>query len=82
MSIVPSNDANPLLGTIMASPSNTTASNNFRLPGYYAADLNMDGLSVYSGPGNDTNLLLGNIAQYPANTAGAANYIINGSMPN
>lgn len=75
------NDANAILGTILQSVTNSAGNSNYRLTGYETADLNMDGLSVYSGPENDTNLLLGNIAQYPANSVGAANYIINGALP-
>lgn len=75
------NDANAILGTILQSSTNSAGNSNYRLTGYDTADLNMDGLTVYSGPENDTNLLLGNIAQYPANSTGAANYMINGTLP-
>jgi hypothetical protein len=77
----PGNDTNVVLGTVLMHPTNLLTNSNFRLKGYYATDLNLDGISLYSGPSNDINLLLGNVLLHPTNTAFAANYIMAGSIP-
>lgn len=77
----PGNDTNVVLGAVLMHPSNLLSNSNFRLQGYYATDLSMDGISLYSGPGNDINLLLGNVLLHPGNGLTAANYIITGSIP-
>lgn len=77
----PGNDTNVVLGTVLMHPSNLLVNSNFRLSGYFATDLNLDGTTLYAGPGNDINLLLGNVLLHPANSLMAANYIVNGSVP-
>ena len=51
------------------------------MAGYYATDLNLDGLTVFSGPGNDLNLLFGNIMVHPLNDNSNANFVIYGAVP-
>ncbi len=70
-----------ILGGVLVSPDNKMVNTAFRLVGYYATDLNMDGAAVYSGPKNDTNLLLGNVLLHPGNLTTSSNYIITGSVP-
>lgn len=77
----PGNDTNVVLGTVLMHPTNLLTNSNFRLKGYYATDLNLDGTSLYSGPGNDINLLLGNVLLHPGNSLIAANYIMAGAIP-
>jgi hypothetical protein len=77
----PGNDTNVVLGTVLMHPTNLLTNSNFRLKGYYATDLNLDGISLYSGPSNDINLLLGNVLLHPANSLIAANYMLLGAMP-
>jgi len=77
----PGNDTNVVLGTVLMHPTNLLVNSNFRLSGYFATDLNLDGTTLYAGPGNDINLLLGNVLLHPANSLMAANYIVNGSVP-
>ena len=75
------NDINVVLGNVLVDKVNLDANSNFRLAGYYATDLNLDGITLYAGPGNDINLLLGNVLLHPANSLFAANFIVNGSLP-
>ena len=46
----PGNDTNVVLGAVLMHPSNLLSNSNFRLQGYYATDLSIDGISLYSGP--------------------------------
>lgn len=77
----PGNDTNVVLGTVLMHHSNKKVNSNFRLPGYYSSDLNMDGITLYTGPGNDINLLIGNVLLHPSNATSAANYVAPGRMP-
>ncbi|MEB4590436.1 hypothetical protein VSS37_05555 [Candidatus Thiothrix sp. Deng01] len=77
----PDNDANVLLGAVLAHPDNSLANSSFILPGYRTTDLNLDGVSLYAGPANDINLLRSNVLLYPANTHVAGNYIVDGTLP-
>ncbi|MDQ5769495.1 choice-of-anchor L domain-containing protein [Thiothrix subterranea] len=77
----PGNDTNVVLGTVLMHHSNSKVNSNFRLPGYYSSDLNLDGITLYTGPGNDINLLIGNVLLHPSNATSAANYVAPGRMP-
>lgn len=39
----PGSDANIMLGALLISPDNTLVTTHFKMAGYYAADLNLDG---------------------------------------
>ncbi|WP_169314649.1 cadherin domain-containing protein [Thiothrix nivea] len=76
------NDISLILGNVLIKDGkNLDASSNYRLRGYEATDINMDGITLYAGPGNDVNLLLGNVLLHPANTSFAANFILHGTLP-
>ncbi|WMP16408.1 hypothetical protein [Thiothrix lacustris] len=77
----PSNDTSVILGDILLAKDNLSASTNYRLNGYQATDLNMDGVTIFTGPSNDVNVLLGNILLHPGNSTYSANYIINQQIP-
>jgi hypothetical protein len=56
--------------------NNESASSNFQIQRYDAADLNLDGIVLYAGPNNDTNVLFGNILLHPANVDANSNFIV------
>jgi hypothetical protein len=70
-----------MLGALLIAPENTLVTTHFKMKGYYATDLNLDGLTVFSGPGNDLNLLFGNIMVHPLNDNANANFVIYGAVP-
>lgn len=70
-----------MLGVVLTAPLNESVNSNYRLRGYYASDLNLDGSTIFAGPGNDVNLLLGNVLLHPANTTLSANFIVQGTLP-
>ena len=72
---------NYILASIITDPANADASSNYILRGYNAADLNLDGITLFTGPNNDLNLLSGNIIIHHTNNEFAANYIVSGSLP-
>lgn len=72
---------NVILGALLISPANLGVNTSYLMTGYFATDINLDGVTIYAGPKNDTNLLLGNVLLHPGNTTYNANYIINGAVP-
>lgn len=74
-------DVSIILGAILVAPENAKVNTGFRLPGYYATDLSMDGLTIYTGANNDVNLLLSNIWTHPENSSGSANFVVQGKAP-
>ncbi|SDZ75284.1 hypothetical protein SAMN05660964_00137 [Thiothrix caldifontis] len=77
----PSNDTGVILGDVLLAKENLSVSTNFRLTGYQATDINMDGITIFAGPSNDVNMLLGNVLLHPGNSTFSANYIINQQLP-
>jgi hypothetical protein len=81
IAVGPGSDANVILGAIFVAPDNVLANTYYRLDGYYASDLNLDGFTLFSGPNNDLNVLLGNVLLHPDNTTYSSNYILAGAIP-
>jgi hypothetical protein len=77
----PSNDTGVILGDVLLAKDNLSVSTNYRLTGYQATDINMDGITIFAGPSNDVNMLLGNVLLHPGNSTFSANYIINQQLP-
>ena len=77
----PGSDANIMLGALLIAPENQLVTTHFQMTGYYAPDLNLDGLTIFSGPNNDLSLLLGSIMIHPGNTNANANFVIYGAVP-
>ncbi|MDD5393101.1 MAG: choice-of-anchor L domain-containing protein [Thiothrix sp.] len=81
IAVGPGSDANVILGAILIAPGNVLTNTYYRLGGYYASDLNLDGYTLFSGPNNDINILLGNVLLHPGNTSFSSNYVLNGAIP-
>jgi hypothetical protein len=73
-------DTGALLNVIFKAPQNINLNGSYRLSGYLATDLNMDGATLLMGPGNDANILLGNVFLFPSNKDKNANYIAAGGL--
>ncbi|WP_020396882.1 choice-of-anchor L domain-containing protein [Thiolinea disciformis] len=68
-------------GAVLMLPSNEGANTSYVMRGYYATDVNMDGVSLSAGPNNDANLIALYIMSYSENTEATTSYILNGKMP-
>ncbi len=77
----PSNDISAILVNILFAADNTSVSTNYKLLGYQATDINLDGLTIFAGPGNDLDLVLANVLLHNSNNSTSANYIINRQLP-
>jgi hypothetical protein len=69
------------MSDVLSDSNNTLGSTNYQLHGYYATDINLDGIVIFAGPGNDVNTILGNVYLHPANSTYSANYIITRQVP-
>lgn len=74
-----SSDNTALLTVVLSANANTAFNTSYRLIGYAATDLNLDGATLAAGPGNDGNLIYSNILNYPSNSSFAGNYIVRGN---
>ena len=71
-------DLGKVLAAVLTDEDNAQISTSYQLTGYLDTDLNMDGVTRFTGPGNDVSNLLGNILLHPANDALISNFIIVG----
>lgn len=74
-------DLNSILANILMAQQSTNKLFNYRLKGYFATDLNLDGSTLYAGTGNDLNILQASILFNPANTLLNNNFIVNSTLP-
>ncbi len=74
-----SSDNTALLTVVLSANANTAFNTSYRLIGYAATDLNLDGATLAAGPGHDGNLIYSNILNYPSNSSFAGNYIVRGN---
>jgi hypothetical protein len=75
------NERNHLAAQILLAETNTKHAMSYRLEGYYNSDLNMDGVTISSGPDNDINVLQSTITNHPLNKTGNTNFIVVGKLP-
>ncbi|EIJ36381.1 hypothetical protein [Thiothrix nivea] len=72
----PDTDVNTLLGFVLTEPDNLNQLANYRLDGYYNADLNLDGVTLFAGPGTDVTLLKSNPILHPSNASYSLNFVV------
>ena len=76
----PNLDSKMILRQVLTEESNSEQSSDFQLAGYNAGDLNMDGLTLFTGSNNDPQFLLSNVTLHLENNTQAENYIIKGGL--
>lgn len=74
-------DVATVQGVVLMLPSNEDTNTSYVMRGYYATDVNMDGVSLSAGPNSDADLIMIYLMSHPENAEATSNYVIQGKLP-
>ncbi|WP_019987196.1 Ig-like domain-containing protein [Rudanella lutea] len=76
------NDVNQLYQLVINAPNNGLVSPAFKLRGYFAGDINLDGQTIFQGTGNDVEFIYQNVIKnHPGNSFRLPFFTIREQLP-